>query len=79
MGKLEEYQAKKTQLEFQMEQVNRNIIITEQSIIQQQEVFKQQFGTIDTVELQKISQQYHEAILAKEQELMILEQSMQGD
>lgn len=77
MGKLEEYQAKKNELEQKLEQVNRDIIITEQSISQQQEIFQQQFGTIDIAALQTISQQYQDAIVLKEQELALLEQEVQ--
>jgi hypothetical protein len=76
MGKLEEYQAKKIELEQKLEQVNRDIIITEQSISQQQEIFQQQFGTTDIEALQTISKQYQDAIAAKEQELALLEQEV---
>ncbi len=73
MGKLEDYQVKKTALESELETVNRDIIITEQSIAQQQEVFQQQFQTTDPEELKKIAQQYQASIEAKEQELAALE------
>ena len=77
MGKLEEYQAKKVELERKLEQVNRDIIITEQSISQQQEIFQQQFGTTDIEALKVISQQYQDAIAGKEHELALLEQEVQ--
>jgi len=73
MSKLEEYQNKKAALEIELEQVNRNIIISEQSISQQEEVFNQQFKTTDPVELQKIAEQYQATIQAKEAELLALE------
>lgn len=73
MSKAEEYQAKKANLEQELEAVNRDIIITEQSITQQQEIFQQQFQTTDPEELEKIAQQYQASIEAKEQELAALE------
>ena len=73
MDKLEEYQAKKSNLERELEQVNRDIIITEQSISQQQEIFQQQFQTTDVAELEKIAEQYQASIVAKESELHALE------
>ncbi len=75
MTKLEEYQAKKQQLQSELEKVNREIILTEQTIQQQQEVFQTQFGTTDPVELQKISDQYKDSITIKEAELVALEQA----
>ena len=75
MATIEEYQAKKSQYEAELEQVNRDIIIKEQSIKQKEEVFQQQFGTVNIDELNVIAQQYQEAIAVKEQELLALEQS----
>jgi len=75
MATLAEYQAKKTQYEAELEQVNRDIIIKEQSIKQKEEVFQQQFGTTDIAELTTIAQQYQDAIVLKEQELQALEQA----
>ena len=40
MGKLEEYQAKKVALESELEQANKDIILSEQSVEQQQQVFQ---------------------------------------
>ncbi len=73
MDKLNEYQIKKEALETELAQVNRNIIITEQSISQQEEIFNQQFQTTDPVELQKIAEQYNVTIQTKEAELLALE------
>jgi len=73
MTKIEEYNAKKAELQSQLEQVNRNIIIAEQNIKQQEAIFEQQFGTSDPVELQKIALQYQEQLVQKEQELTLLE------
>ena len=74
MATLEEYQTKKAALEAEQETVKREIILTESSISQQQQVFQQQFNTVDIVELKKIGDQYAQSILAKEQELALLEQ-----
>jgi len=76
MTKLEEYQAKKQQLQVELEAVNRDIILTEQSIKQQEEIFLTQFGTTDITKLQKISEQYQDSIIAKEAELEALEQAV---
>lgn len=73
MEKLEEYQTKKAALEVELETVNRDIILTEQSVEQQQQVFQQQFGTVDVPELEKIAQGYQASIDAKEAELIALE------
>ena len=73
MATIEEYQAKKKILESELEMVNRDIIITEQNIKQQEEVFQQQFQTIDPVKLQEIAEQYQASIASKEAELLALE------
>jgi hypothetical protein len=73
MTKLEEYNSKKAALQSQLDEINREIILNEQSIKQQEELFQQQFGTIDLEELKKISNQYNESIAAKEAELAELE------
>jgi len=75
MSKLEEYQTKKVALTSELEQVNRDCILTEQSVKQQEELFMQQFQTTDISELQKIATQYQDAIVAKEAELAALEQA----
>ena len=74
MSKLEEYQTKKVQLDAELEAINREIILNEQSITQQQELFQQQFGTTDIDELNKIAAQYQESVTLKEAELEALEQ-----
>lgn len=76
MSKLEEYQAKKKGLESKLEQINREVILTEQSVNQQKEIFMQQFNTVEPDELRKISQQYQDSIVLKEQELAMLEQEV---
>ncbi len=75
MSKLEEYQTKKTSLETDLEETKREIIITEQGITQQKALFVQQFQTDDVEQLKVIAQQYEASILAKEQELQLLEQN----
>jgi len=75
MTKLEEYQGKKAALTSELETVNREIILTEQSVNQQKELFQQQFGTTDIEELKKIAAQYQESIGIKEAELAALEQA----
>jgi len=74
MTKLEEYQQKKAKLTTELETVNREIILTEQSVNQQKELFQSQFGTTDIEELKKIAAQYQESIGIKEAELAALEQ-----
>jgi hypothetical protein len=76
MTKLEEYQAKKASLEAELENINREIILTEQTVEQQKELFQNQFGTTDIEELKKIAAQYQESIVTKEAELMALEQAV---
>ena len=68
-----EYQAKKIELTTQLETVNRNIIITEQNIKQQEDMFMQQFGTVDPAELEKLANDYKVAIEANAQKLLQLE------
>jgi len=75
MTKLEEYQAKKNQINAEIEKVNRDIILTEQSIKTNEDLFLQQFGTTNIEELKVIAQQYQDTIIAKEAELQVLEQS----
>lgn len=75
MTKLEEYQAKKNQISKELEQVNRDIILTEQSIKQQEELFMQQFNTTNVDELKIIAEKYQESIASAEAELLALEQS----
>lgn len=75
MTKLEEYQAKKGQISQELEQVNRNIILTEQSVKHQEELFMQQFNTTNVGELTVIAEKYQEAIISAEAELLALEQS----
>ena len=74
MTKIEEYQNKKATLETELGNLNRDIIITEQSIKTQEELFQQQFGTTDVTELQKIADTYTQTIFEKEQELATLDQ-----
>lgn len=74
MTKVEEYQNKKTQLETELETINRDIILTEQSINQKKELFQSQFSTTDPVELQTIADTYATNIAIKEQELLTLDQ-----
>jgi len=69
MKTIEEYKAQKQALEAQLEEVKKNIILTEQSIQQQETIFQTQFQTTDINELQKISEQYQASILEKEKEL----------
>ncbi len=76
MTKLDEYKQKKTQLEGNLETIKRDVIITEQSIKQQEELFQSQFGTTDLEELNKINATYMQNIAAKEIELAALEQEV---
>jgi len=68
-SKIEQYKSKKIELESQLEVIKRDIILTEQSISQQEELFTQQFGTTDIDELTKISLEYSSKISEKEAEL----------
>ena len=73
MTKIEEYTNKKSALEAELEILNRDMIISEQNIKQQQEVFQQQFGTTDIEQLKNIAEQYQASIASKESELQELE------
>lgn len=74
MTKIEEYQNKKVQLENELTEINRNIILTEQSISQSEELFKTQFDTTDPIKLQEIADNYTKIIQEKEAELASLDQ-----
>lgn len=73
MTKLEEYQNKKAQLTTELENINREMILTEQTIKQQEEIFKQQFQTTDAEKLKAISESYQKSIEEAEKELQELE------
>jgi len=66
---IQEYKNKKEQLLSQLEAVKKEIILKEQTISQQEEIFMQQFGTIDESKLKEISDSYIQQIQAKEEEL----------
>jgi len=66
---IQEYKNKKEQLQTQLEAVKRDIILKEQTISQQEEIFTQQFGTTDESKLKEISDSYIQQIQAKEAEL----------
>ena len=77
MGKIEEYTAKKEEYTTKLAEVNKNIILTEQSITQYEEVFQKQFGTIDIGELDKLVDSYQQTIIQKQSELAVLEEEIQ--
>ena len=69
MATVEEYKTKKLEIEQNIENIKRDVIIAEQAISQQEAVFNEQFGTTDPAALQDISAQYIDQIAQKEQEL----------
>jgi hypothetical protein len=72
-NKLEEYNAKKVEVEASLSNLNTQKILNDQKIKEQQELFQTQFGTTDPVELAKILDGYKAEVVTKEAELSALE------
>lgn len=71
--KLTQYKNRKQQLQVELDNINRQIIITEQSINTMDATFKEQFGTCDINELENICNTYESNIQTLEAELQALE------
>ncbi|MFA7129354.1 MAG: hypothetical protein WC136_09310 [Sphaerochaeta sp.] len=75
MDKLTQYKNRKQQLQTELDNINRQIIITEQSINTMNTTFQEQFGTHDATELETICNTYESNIVSLETELQQLEET----
>jgi hypothetical protein len=75
-SQIQAYELKKTQLENQVQIFQRDKIISEEQLNQQNAILMQTFNTTDPMELAKIAENYQTEITKLEDELRVLEQTI---